>query len=282
MARHVVGYLAIVAILCSACREDSSVPDGDAASDVDAMTAEDGGTDAAAPSGLDAGTELDASADLDAGRTERVDAGSTAPTDGGPEEDAYTPPLDAGSTEPPLDAGARVDAAVPSADAGLRGCGCERSASCSDLGPYACGPGFAIACSGGTRVSACERDTALYWCEGPFEGVTYYYRYQGNSAMLEQTCVSGGHTFVARTPPSPSGEACSCRRSAGACVETYGASCASLSCDALELAPCDGTGATSGRCVSFDGDLRVTFYGASRSEAERACRDLGSELYWVP
>jgi len=170
-------------------------------------------------------------------------------------------------------------------------CACGSSGSCLEANNAEGCPTLLASCGGGLeRLDACPSDDLWATCErSSTTSHLYYMRIEDWLADAAEACASTltgvAGTFTMTPVGEPSGDVCSCQRSASACVQAYGAVCDTITCDAgIELTPCATDNIVPGRCVTRDGNRELIFYApASEEMAETSCIVAsGSEYYWYP
>jgi len=185
------------------------------------------------------------------------------------------------------DAGNDAQASDTGTDANVR-CACTLGATCIQASmPSGCAT-IVSSCAGGMTAATCNASDVQASCTRA-SSTTYYdwARVDGRLATARTSCSSSGTagTFSVATIPDAVGNVCSCQRSAAACVETHGTSCATLACTAGATASaCDRTGAVLGRCVSRDGQTEIVYHGITPALAETTCHGASTsgQLYWFP
>lgn len=171
-------------------------------------------------------------------------------------------------------------------------CGCDSPASCLFAKTPASCASVAQTCTGEgmTLVTACDTDDVMATCTRGTSSITYHWSaLRGFLADAKAQCDAGGPaagTFTVAPIPAGDGAPCSCQRSASACVQTFGAACASFTCDAgVETATCPSSERLRARCVTRDGQREVVFYAGSLTleVAETTCLGASAfQYYWFP
>ena len=210
-------------------------------------------------------------------------------SDGGRDAGASDGGTDARASDAGTDAANGADAGDGGTDASTgASCACTLGATCLQANAASGCAAVVSSCSGGTTSASCDASDVEATCTRA-SSTTYYgwARVDGRLSSARTACTSGTGpgTFTVATIPNATGAVCSCQRSAAACVETHGASCATLACTAgATTTACDPTGAVPGRCVSRDGQTEIVYHGITPALAESTCHGASTsgELYWFP
>lgn len=274
-----------LSLTAAACGDDATQPADTTASDT--TTPDTAAEDTATPDGDNPDTMSDdtASSDTmseDAANLDTMSDDVTVADTANPDtmsDDTTTPDTMSDDTST-TDTGAE-DTAAPSR------CACEGGASCIEANaPDGC-PLVTSTCTGGLSIAdSCDESDAMAVCvRSATTRVWDYAQTSGWLASAASACDDG--TFTVTAIPEGVGDVCSCQRSAGACVQTYGDACDSLSCDAgVQAAACSDTGRRPERCVTRDGQREFVFYasaGISATQAETICLGASANvLYWYP
>jgi hypothetical protein len=168
-------------------------------------------------------------------------------------------------------------------------CACAGGATCIEGNTAEACPLVVSTCSGaGLSIEAsCDTDNAMATCVGSETTRTWMYaQTPGWLASAKASC-DDEDAFSVTPVPEGVGAVCSCQRSAGACVQTYGDACSDFSCDAgVQATACPDTGRHPDRCVTRDGQREIVFYasaGISATQAETTCLGASANtLYWYP